>query len=154
VGRIPEATINEIRSRVDIVDFIGRYVQLKKAGRNFKGLCPFHDEKTPSFNVSPDKQGFYCFGCQAGGDVVGFLMRNEALSFPEAVRTLARECGVEVPEERGNPAERGVSERIYEANEVAQQAFVCALATPAGEAARGYLARRGLDDQTVRDLGI
>jgi len=154
LGRIPDATINEIRNRIDVVDLVGRYVQLKKAGRNYKGLCPFHDEKTPSFNVSPDKQIFHCFGCQAGGDVVGFLMRHENLTFPEAVRTLARECGVEVPEERGDAAERGLSEQIYEANEIAQRVYVDALASAEGEAARAYLAKRGLSGDDVRELGI
>ena len=154
LGRIPEATINEIRARVDVVDLVGRYVQLKKAGRNFKGLCPFHDEKTPSFNVSPDKQIFHCFGCQAGGDVVGFLMRHENLTFPEAVRTLARECGVEVPEERGNPADRGISERIYEANEIAQRCYVDALASAEGEEARAYFDRRGISQDDIVELGL
>jgi DNA primase len=154
LARIPEATISEIRSRVDVVDLVGRYVQLKKAGRNFKGLCPFHDEKTPSFNVSPDKQIFHCFGCQAGGDVVGFLMQHENLTFPEAVRTLAGECGVEVPEERGDPEARGISERVFEANDVAQRLYVDALASAEGEAARAYLAKRGLPVDDVRELGV
>ena len=88
MGRIPEATIDEIRNRVDIVDLIGRYVELKKAGRSYKGLCPFHNEKTPSFNVSPDRQIYHCFGCDVGGDVIGFLMSHETLTFPEAARAL------------------------------------------------------------------
>ncbi|MEE8581693.1 MAG: CHC2 zinc finger domain-containing protein, partial [Myxococcota bacterium] len=86
MGRIPDDTIHEIRTRVDIVDLIGRFVELKKAGRNFKALCPFHAEKTASFNVNSDRQIFHCFGCGVGGDVVGFLMRHENLSFPEAAR--------------------------------------------------------------------
>ena len=154
MGRIPEATINEIRARVDVVDFVGRYVQLKQAGRNHKGLCPFHDEKTPSFNVSSDKQIFHCFGCQAGGDVVGFLMKHENLTFPEAVRTIARECGVEVPEERGEAGQRGLSEKIYEANDVAQRAYVDALAMAEGQIARDYLAKRGICDEDIVELGI
>jgi DNA primase len=154
LGRIPEATISEIRSRVDIVDFVGHYVQLKKAGRNHKGLCPFHDEKTPSFNVNPDRQIYHCFGCQAGGDVVGFLMQHENLTFPEAVRTLAHECGVEVPEERGDPEARGISERVFEANEVAQRLYVDVLASAEGEVARAYLAKRGLSSDDARELGV
>jgi len=154
LGRIPETTINEIRNRVDIVDLIGRYVLLKKAGRNHKGLCPFHDEKTPSFNVSPDKQIFHCFGCQTGGDVVGFLMQHENLTFPEAVRTLAHDCGVEVPEDDRSAEERGISERIFEANEVAQRLYVDALASAEGEAARHYLDQRGLNGDDIRELGI
>ena len=93
MSRIPDSTIQEIRSRVDIVDLIGRYVELKRAGSNFKGLCPFHGEKTPSFNVNIDRQIFHCFGCHEGGDVIGFVIKHEGLTFPEAVRTLAAECG-------------------------------------------------------------
>ena len=89
MGRIPEETIREIRDRVDVVGLIGRYVELKKAGRNLKGLCPFHNEKTPSFNVQPDRQIFHCFGCGEGGDVITFLQRHDGLSFPEAARMLA-----------------------------------------------------------------
>lgn len=154
MGRIPEATISEIRSRIDIVDLVSRYVRLKKAGRNHKGLCPFHDEKTPSFNVSPDRQIYHCFGCQAGGDVVEFLMQHDKLTFPEAVRALAGECGVEVPEEHGDPAARGISERVFEANDVAQRLYVDALASAEGEGARAYLAKRGLSSDEARELGV
>ena len=150
MGRIPEATISEIRSRIDIVDLVSRYVLLKRAGRNHKGLCPFHDEKTPSFNVSPDRQIYHCFGCQAGGDVVEFLMRHESLTFPEAVRTLAGECGVEVPDEQGDPAARGISERVFEANDIAQRLYVDVLASAEGEGARAYLAKRGLSTDEAR----
>ena len=121
MGRIPDETIDEIRNRIDIVGLIGRYVDLKKAGRNFKGRCPFHDEKTPSFNVNPERQVFHCFGCQVGGDAISFLMRHESLMFPEAARTLAQEAGIEIPEEQSG--ERGISERLFAANEVAQQFF-------------------------------
>ena len=124
MGRIPEGTIQDIRSRVDIVGLVGRYVELKRAGRNFKGLCPFHSEKTPSFNVSPDRQIFHCFGCNEGGDVIGFLCKHDGLSFPEAVRTLAAECGVEIEESaRGSAGERGLVEKLYSANEVAQRVY-------------------------------
>ena len=80
MSRIPESTIHEIRNRADIVGLVARYVELKQAGRNWKGLCPFHNEKTPSFNVNPDRQIFHCFGCQEGGDVLGFLMKHEGLN--------------------------------------------------------------------------
>jgi DNA primase len=86
VGRIPDQIVQQIRDRVDLVDLVGRYVTLKKAGRSYKGLCPFHGEKTPSFNVNPDRQAFYCFGCQEGGNAITFLMKIENLSFPEAAR--------------------------------------------------------------------
>jgi DNA primase len=152
VGRIPEESVREIRSRVDIVDLIGRYVVLKKAGRNFKGLCPFHDEKTPSFNVSPDRQIFHCFGCGEGGDAIGFLMKHEALSFPEAARVLAGECGIAIPED--DSGEKGVADRLLAAADVAQSFYRSSLGGPAGEAARDYLARRGLDRETIDQFGI
>jgi DNA primase catalytic core len=105
MGRIPEETIQTIRDRVDVVDLIGRYVTLKKAGRSFKGLCPFHQEKTASFTVSPERGIFHCFGCGESGNAISFLMRHENLTFPEAARTLAAECGIEVPrtDRRGSP---------------------------------------------------
>lgn len=154
MGRIPEATIREIRSRIDVVDLVSRYVQLKKAGRNHTGLCPFHDEKTPSFNVSPERQTFHCFGCQVGGDVFEFLTRHDNLTFPEAARSLARECGVEIPEERGDPEARGISERVFEANDIAQRVYVDALASAEGEAARAYLTQRGISNDDRRELGL
>src|SRR5438552_16188656 len=104
----PQSVLDEIRAAVDIVDVVNRFVNLKKAGQNWKGLCPFHTEKTPSFMVNEKKGIFHCFGCGVGGDAFGFLMRQDKLSFPEAVRALAKQAGVALPEERG-PAggERG-----------------------------------------------
>jgi len=96
-GSIPEDKIEEIRRRADIVSLIGEYVTLRKAGKNFLGLCPFHREKTPSFTVSPEKQMFYCFGCSEEGDAVSFLMKLNQLTFPEAVRHLAGKAGVVIP---------------------------------------------------------
>ncbi|MGH7894365.1 MAG: CHC2 zinc finger domain-containing protein, partial [Candidatus Binatia bacterium] len=90
--------LDDIRAAVDIVDLVGRFVNLRKAGQNWKGLCPFHAEKTPSFMVNPAKGIFHCFGCGVGGDVFGFLMRQDRLTFPEAVRTLARRAAVDLPE--------------------------------------------------------
>ncbi|MDE0191365.1 MAG: CHC2 zinc finger domain-containing protein, partial [Gammaproteobacteria bacterium] len=98
-GRIPESFINDLLARVDIVDVIGPRVQLKKSGRNHKGLCPFHDEKTPSFNVNEDRQSFHCFGCEAHGTAIGFLMEYDNQTFPEAIETLAAMVGMEVPRE-------------------------------------------------------
>lgn len=97
-GRIPQEIINEVIDRADIVDVVGRYVPLKKQGQNYTGLCPFHNEKTPSFSVSPSKQIFHCFGCGVGGNVFKFLMEIEHLTFPEAVRKLADEVGVKIPD--------------------------------------------------------
>src|SRR3990170_1182636 len=97
----PQAVLDEIRGAVDIVDLVGRYVRLRKAGQGWKGLCPFHAERTPSFTVNPKKGIFHCFGCGVGGDAFGFVMRQDRLSFPEAVRQLARSAGIALPEERG-----------------------------------------------------
>jgi DNA primase len=151
VGLIPDQIIQQIRDRVDLVELIGRFVTLKKAGRNYKGLCPFHGEKTPSFNVSPDRQAYYCFGCQEGGNAITFLMKIENLSFPEAARALAEQHGIEIPQTGGG--ERGLAERLFEANEVAQAAYVAALAVP-NNPALAYLAKRGIDDATIERFGI
>ena len=97
MSRIPETAIHEIRNRADIISLISRHVELKQAGRNWKGLCPFHNEKTPSFNVSPDRQVFHCFGCGQGGDAFKFLMLYENMSFMEAVTYLAERAGLEMP---------------------------------------------------------
>jgi DNA primase len=152
LSRIPDETIREIRDRVDIVELIGRYVELKKAGRDYKACCVFHNEKTPSFHVSPSRQMFHCFGCQAGGDAVAFLMQHENLTFPEAVRTLARECGVEIAE--SDSSERGASERAFAANEVAQELYRKALASPEGADARAYLDARQLDGDSIERFGV
>jgi DNA primase len=153
LSRIPEATIQEIRSRADIVAFVSRYVDLRQAGRNWKGLCPFHNEKTPSFNVNPDREIFHCFGCQAGGDVIGFLMAHEGLSFPEAARTLAGELGIEIPEER-DAGDAGLSARIFEANSITQELYREALREEDAQAARAYLVARGFDGEAAETFGI
>jgi len=152
VSRIPDATIQEVRDRVDIVDLIGRYVGLKQAGRSYKGLCPFHSEKTPSFNVHRERQIFHCFGCGAGGNAITFLMRQEGMTFPEAVRSLARECGIEIPEENAGP--EAATERLREANAVAQRVYRAALLAPEGSVARAYLAERGLDPALCERFGV
>ncbi|MEZ4332035.1 MAG: DNA primase [Myxococcota bacterium] len=155
MSRIPESTIAEIRSRADIVGVVGRHVELKQAGRNWRGLCPFHDEKTPSFNVNPDRQIFHCFGCQEGGDVIGFLMKHSGLSFPEAARQLASELGVEVPEEREAGGQgAGITTRIFGANEIAQVLYRKALREPEGKIARSYLMSRGFDGRLADEFGI
>jgi DNA primase len=151
VGRIPEEIIRKIRDHVDVVELIGRSVTLKRAGRNYKGLCPFHDEKTPSFNVNPDRQSFYCFGCQEGGDVFSFLMKSENLTFVEAARSLAAAAGIEVPETGGG--DRGLSERLFEANARVHDAYREALAKP-GNPGAAYLAERGIDAESIALFGI
>ncbi|MGY8803347.1 MAG: DNA primase [bacterium] len=152
MGRIPEETIQAIRDRIDIVALIGRYVDLKKAGRNHKGRCPFHEEKTPSFKVNRDRQIFHCFCCQVGGNAMKFLMLYENLSFPEAVRTLASECGVEVPET--DSGDRGVSEQLFSANQHAQSFHRRELSAAGGSGALAYLRDRGIDDEAIETFGI
>src|SRR5687768_18262154 len=101
---IPESFKQDLLNRVDIVDVVSRYVQLKKGGANYLGLCPFHGEKSPSFSVSPTKQFYHCFGCGAHGNAIGFLMEYQGLAYPEAIRALAETVGMPVPETRGTRA--------------------------------------------------
>jgi DNA primase len=151
LGRIPEEVIQQLRDRVDIVDLVGRFVTLKRAGRNYTGLCPFHREKTPSFNVNPDRGAFYCFGCQEGGNAISFLMKVENLTFPEAARALAREHGIEIPESEG--ARSDSTEPLFAALELAQSAYRRALAEP-GNPGAAYLEKRGIDAATIERFGI
>jgi DNA primase len=152
LGRIPEATIQEIRDRADIVGLIGRYVELKQAGRNWVALCPFHDEKTPSFNVNPDRQIFHCFGCDKGGNVFRFLMEHEGRTFPEAVQTLADELGIVVPE--SGYRDRGEIDLVFSALKVAQQSYREALRSAEARGARAYLEGRGIDDSVAEHFGL
>ena len=152
--RIPDETIQEIRERVDIVSLIQRYIELKPAGRNtFKGLCPFHNEKTPSFHVNQDRGGYHCFGCEAGGDGISFLMEHEGRTFPEAARMLAEENGIEIAEAEGS-GEPGLANQILAANEVAQEEFCRALSSAEGSSAREYLETRGVDAESIEKFGI
>lgn len=141
--------LDEIRARVGLGDVIARHVSLRRAGRELTGLCPFHNEKTPSFTVSEEKGFFHCFGCGAHGDVIGFVMRQEGLSFPEAVERLAGEAGLEVP--KATPEEREAAKRAATLHEVMERAcrfFEDELQGPRGVDARSYLARRGIDEET------
>ncbi|MCH8477649.1 MAG: DNA primase [Wenzhouxiangella sp.] len=151
-GRIPDDFIESLLERVDIVDVIGARLDLKPAGRGeFKALCPFHTEKSPSFTVSADKQFYHCFGCQAHGTAVGFLMQYDGLEFPAAIEELARAAGLEVPREAGAPIARK-HDRLYQALSSAQDWFRRQLG--ASEAARAYLKGRGFDRDTVEAFGI
>ena len=147
---IPESVLDEIQSRTDIAELIGRYVPLKRAGRNFKANCPFHKEKTPSFMVNTDKQIFHCFGCGVGGNVFSFLMQHDRLAFPEAARQLAEQAGISVPE----PSETARRESSKPLAELLQQScryFERRLAHPQeGQAARDYLAQRGVSEAAQR----
>jgi DNA primase len=150
---IPEEKIAEIRNAADIVDVISGEVLLKKGGKNYLGLCPFHSEKTPSFTVSPDKQIFYCFGCGEGGNVFSFVMKQEGLTFPEAVKHLARRYGIVLPDRRMSPGQKrrlDEKEQLLSANRLAMDFFKQNLRVgPAGAKARGYLARRALTQTTI-----
>lgn len=156
-GSIPDDKIEEIRRRADIASLIGEYVTLKKAGRNYLGLCPFHQEKTPSFTVSPDKQMFYCFGCSEGGNVFSFLMKLNHLSFPEAVRHLAKKMGVIIPERTMSREEKerySLTEQIRRVNELAAVFFTTTLQSPVGEGAREYLRNRGIGESAIRTFRL
>ncbi len=146
--------LDEIRRSVDLVELVGRFVRLKKAGRNWKGLCPFHVEKTPSFTVNPERGIFHCFGCGVGGDAFEFLMRQDRLTFPEAVQTLARTAGIVLPEERGPGSEEGGRTELFRVMALAADFFAQTLWKPGGEAARRYLQARGIDVEVARRFGL
>ena len=147
--------IDEIKQRIDIVEFISRYTPLQRAGSRYKGLCPFHNERTPSFIVSPDRGMWHCFGaCGTGGDVFEFLMRKENLTFYEALETLARETGVELTGPEDDPARRQRSS-IAAINGAAAAYFQEILRHhPAAAGARAYLERRQIDQATVERFAI
>ncbi|MBS1125076.1 MAG: dnaG [Nitrospirae bacterium] len=146
-----------MRDSVDIYDVVSGYVSLKKAGKNWLGLCPFHSEKTPSFNVNPAKQIFHCFGCGVGGDAFKFLELQEGLNFPEAVKQLASRAGITLPESRPRADEKkSDDERKALLKIIAEAAdyFLRELEGPAGSAARAYLAKRGLTETVIRDFSL
>jgi len=152
---LPQKFLDELIYRADIVDVVNRYVPLKKAGSNYVGLCPFHNEKTPSFSVSQDKQFFHCFGCGEGGNVISFMMKIENLPFPESVRKLASIVGMTVPEDdSGSEKERRERERILAANKDAARWFREQLLGPQGQVAREYLGRRGMTAKYVTAFGL
>ncbi|SEA06822.1 DNA primase [Marinobacterium iners] len=157
-GRIPQHFIDDLLARVNIVDVIDGRVKLKRAGKNYSGLCPFHKEKSPSFSVSPDKQFYYCFGCGAGGNALGFLMEYDRLNFPEAVEELAKLAGVDVPRDEGQPADHQREQEIkrqFEALEHSNRYFQDMLRSSSErERAIGYLKQRGLSGQIAAAFGI
>ena len=140
---IPEETLTEIRTRISIVEVISIYVSLRKAGKSYTGLCPFHEEKTPSFSVNDERGFFHCFGCGAGGNAFTFLCRLEGLSFPEAVRRLAAKAGVSLPQAPDDPHTREQA-RLYRLNSLAKTYFRSCLLDDVGVAARRYMAERGI----------
>ncbi len=156
---IPQSFLQDLLSRVDIVDVVGRYVQLKKGGANFMGLCPFHGEKSPSFSVSPNKQFFHCFGCGKNGNAIGFLMDHAGMSFVEAVKDLAQEVGMVVPEDDRTPEDRQRAAQAREQQQslsdmLAQAATAYQKALKQSPAAIAYLKQRGLTGEVAKRFGL
>ncbi|MBQ8200899.1 MAG: DNA primase [Clostridia bacterium] len=155
--RFPPSWLDELRARADIVQIIGQYVQLKKNGRKHWGLCPFHGEKTASFSVDQEQQLYYCFGCKAGGSVIQFVMDYERLEFQDAVKHLADQLHMPLPQMEDDPdyqRRRTQRDRLLEANKEAARFFHQTLFTPAGSNALDYLKRRGLTDSVIRKFGL
>ena len=149
---IPATYIQELVARNDIYDTISRYVSLQRAGRLYKGLCPFHSERSPSFMVYPETQSYYCFGCGAGGDVIKFTMEMNSLSYIEAIRFLAQQCGMPMPDEDDGQAK--LKARILQMNKLAARFFYDTLNSEAGRNARKYLRDRQLSDKTIVNFGL
>ncbi len=159
LGRIRDDDIAEVREKARIDDVVGSYVTLRRAGGgSMKGLCPFHDEKSPSFHVTPSRQMFHCFGCQEGGDVIAFLMKIDGLTFVESVERLAEKYGVQLRREEGDDGPqrpRGPARgRLLEANKIAQTWYAEQLATPDAVQARQFLAERGFDQAAAEKFGV
>ncbi|MCI9587744.1 MAG: DNA primase [Oscillospiraceae bacterium] len=150
----PQSFLDELTGRCDIVDVVSSYVHLTKKGSNYFGLCPFHNEKTGSFSVSPDKQIYHCFGCKKGGGVINFIMEEENLSFPDAVRFLAGRAGMEVPEDTGDRERDRLRARVLSLNKEAARFFYQNLQSPAGTAVSEYLRRRRITRKTAMDFGL
>ena len=155
-GRIPQTFIDDLLSRVDIVDIVDSRVKLKKTGRNYSACCPFHQEKTPSFTVSPDKQFYYCFGCGASGNALGFVMDFDHMDFPTAIDSLAGQQGMEVPREQGSSHSRKRDyTELYDLMQKASAFYEEQLRkAPSAPKAISYLKDRGLDGQTCKSFGI
>ncbi|MCM1046995.1 MAG: DNA primase [Clostridiales bacterium] len=153
----PDELIEEVRVRNDIVDVISGYVRIQKKGASYFGLCPFHNEKSPSFSVSPDKQMYYCFGCGAGGNIFTFLMSYENYTFQEAVVELAKRAGVSLPEAESSEESKkrdGVRARLLEINKEAAKYYYYLLRNPKGEAGYKYLSGRSLSEETMKKFGL
>ncbi|MFP4382566.1 MAG: DNA primase [Spirochaetia bacterium] len=152
--RIPEDVIDKITETIDIVSIVGEYVNLKKTGKNYTGLCPFHTEKTPSFNVTPEKNAYYCFGCQNGGSAITFIMNIEGLSFPEAVKRLADKAGISIPE---SPADKNYrnTKPLEELYDRLTKSFSYILRNdPRGQTAREYLDSRNISAETTEAFAL
>jgi DNA primase len=150
----PESFLQELKLRSDITEIASSYVNLKRHGRNMVGLCPFHGEKTPSFNIYTESGSFYCFGCGAGGDVITFIMKIENLDYVEAVKFLAQRAGMEMPENTYDDSLSKLRMRIYEANREAARFFHATLLSQRGQSGLNYLRGRALSDRTIRHFGL
>lgn len=156
-GRIPQTFIDDLLARVDIVDVIDGYTTLKKTGKNYSGLCPFHNEKTPSFSVEPDKQFYYCFGCGAGGNAIGFVMNYDNVDFVEAIEKIATQMGMEVPREEssGDQRSREQNQALYDVLQQCAHYYQAQLRQhPEKGRAVDYLKNRGLSGEIARDFGL
>lgn len=154
--RYSDEVIDEIRNSNDIVDVISQYVVLKRSGRNFFGLCPFHKEKSPSFSVSPDKQIFHCFGCGVGGNVIHFVSKIENLDFRQTLELLSERAGITLPSlESGQDADRlKLKEKVYQINKFTAQYFHENLYKPNARLAQEYVKKRKLDNNTLKTFSI
>src|SRR3990167_5794795 len=157
-GLIPQSFIDDLLNRTDIVDVVSSRIQLKKAGKNYTACCPFHKEKTPSFSVSPDKQFYYCFGCGAGGNALGFIMDHDQLDFPQAIEDLAKRAGMEVPREEGgrnNKPRQPTDSPLYPLLTAAAEFYKQALKShPQRKAAIDYLKGRGLAGESLQQKAM
>ena len=154
--RYSDETIDEVRQTNDIVDIISQYVHLKRSGRNYFGLCPFHNEKSPSFSVSPDKQIFHCFGCGVGGNVFTFLTKIEGINFIEAVQTLAQRSNIQLPtlEGGGDTAKEKLKEKVYQVNEFTAKYYHENLYKSESKIAQEYIKKRKLTNETLQSFQI
>ena len=158
MGRIPDSVIDEVLAKADIADVVGNYVALKSKGTNMWGLCPFHDEKTPSFSVNPSKGIFKCFGCQKGGNAIGFIMAMEGLDYREAIVYLADKYGVTIPDDASTQAEDQLKHKKERVSNILKEAarfyYKSYHDEDTGKPAREYAKRRGLDKETLDHFGI
>ena len=157
MARYSQEQIEEVRSRSDIVDVIGSYVRLKRSGSGYVGLCPFHNEKSPSFSVSPSRQMYKCFGCGVGGNVITFLMEYENYTFPEAMEHLAQRAGIELPKQELTSREKqqeSLRASLLEVNKKAARYYHGVLKSSRGTVGYEYLRGRGLTDETILRFGL
>jgi len=148
------SVIDDVKQKIDIIDIIGQHITLTKSGRTFRGLCPFHGEKHPSFYVYPEQQSWHCFGCNTGGDAFSFIMKKQGIDFGEALRELAQKAGVVIPSKFEPGAESEERQKLYQINQAAALYFHSLLDSPAGEKARGYVEKRGFKEETIKNFQL